>query len=166
LAISIFGYQMRFNLSLNGGLSDWKASCRDCNPRQWVSCFPSTDSTNEQAHYECNINVILFTLPSNVDYITHHLVLQELVLLDPIPPYDPARHADTPVYQNGHGGGDLALRILNLIQSRRLGMGTASVMDKAKQVDVQRQQVDEVFKSIDDGQELEHTDPGELPANL
>jgi hypothetical protein len=33
-------------------------------------------------------------------------------------------------------------------------------MDKAKQVEVQRQQVDDVFKSLDTGVELEQSDPG------
>lgn len=33
-------------------------------------------------------------------------------------------------------------------------------MDKAKQVEVQRKQVDEVFKSLDNGQEMDLSDPG------
>ena len=33
-------------------------------------------------------------------------------------------------------------------------------MDKAKQVEVQRKQVDEVFKSLDNSGELEQSDPG------
>lgn len=35
-------------------------------------------------------------------------------------------------------------------------------MDKAKQVEVQRQQVDDVFKSLDMGVELAQSDPGKL----
>jgi hypothetical protein len=33
-------------------------------------------------------------------------------------------------------------------------------LDKAKQVEVQRQQVDDVFKSLDKGVELAQSDPG------
>ncbi len=39
-------------------------------------------------------------------------------------------------------------------------------MGKAKQVDVQRKQVDEVFKSLDNGVELEQSDPGELALDV
>lgn len=39
----------------------------------------------------------------------------------------------------------------------QLGMGQ---MDRIKQVEVQRKQVEEVFKSLDNGQELEQSDPG------
>lgn len=40
-----------------------------------------------------------------------------------------------------------------------MGMGGGQ-MDKAKQVEVQRQQVDDVFKSLDTGVELGQCDPG------
>jgi len=42
-----------------------------------------------------------------------------------------------------------------------MGMGSAQA-DKAKQVEVQRAQVDEVFKSMESGGGLDLSDPGEL----
>ena len=116
--------------------------------------------------YEVRINVLLFTLPSNITYIAQALIANSLFLLDPVPPYDPSRHSDRPPYQNAHGGHDMALRLMMLSQRgpRLAGMASDSMtsgqMDKAKQVEVQKQQVDEVFKSLDNGGELEQSDPG------
>ena len=51
-----------------------------------------------------------------------------------------------------------------LMAQRRVYDSTYSMsvtqMDKAKQVEVQRQQVDEVFKSLENGADLEQSDPG------
>jgi hypothetical protein len=51
---------------------------------------------------------------------------------------------------SGHAGGS----------SWDMGMGSAQA-DKAKQVEVQRAQVDEVFKSMESGGGLDLCDPGE-----
>jgi SWI/SNF-related matrix-associated actin-dependent regulator of chromatin subfamily A3 len=59
----------------------------------------------------------------------------------------------------------MALRMMIMAQRGRLpGQGsemmTLGQMDKAKQVEVQRRQVDEVFRTLADGQELEMCCPG------
>lgn len=115
------------------------------------------------------MDVLVFTLPSNVQYIASFLAGYNLFLLDPIPPYDPARHSDHPLYQNGHGSGEAAMQLLAYAQRRVMGMsgnmGSEFVFsdkerEKATQIEVQRKQVDEVFKSLDNGTELEQSDPG------
>jgi hypothetical protein len=116
------------------------------------------------------LNVLLFTLPSNISYIAQHLIVNGQYLLDPIPPYDPLRHADHPSYHNAHGGQEQSLRMMQLARAKSYGsvsygaaMGQFGMaqMDRIKQVEVQRKQVDEVFKSLDNGQELVQSDPGE-----
>lgn len=115
------------------------------------------------------MDVLVFTLPSNVQYIANFLVGYSLFLLDPVPPYDPSRHSDHPSYQNGHGSGEAAMQLLAYAQRRAMGApgnaGSEFVFsdkerEKATQVEVQRKQVDEVFKSLDNGTELEQSDPG------
>ena len=111
------------------------------------------------------ISVLLFTLPSNITYIAQSLLSNNQYLLDPVPPYDPSRHADLPEYHNAHGSGDQAMR--TWLAQRRSAAGLPEgmpmgYMDKAKQVEVQRKQMDEVFKSLDNGGQLEQSDPGKL----
>lgn len=113
--------------------------------------------------FEVRINVLLFTLPSNIQYISDTLIAHNLFLLDPMPPYDPMRHNDHPAYQNAHGGGDRAYKMYLASQQRYTAGGGAYYnpqQDKSRQVEVQRQQVDAVFKSIESGVELEQSDPG------
>ncbi|BEI89113.1 uncharacterized protein CcaverHIS019_0204750 [Cutaneotrichosporon cavernicola] len=113
--------------------------------------------------FEVRINVLLFTLPSNIQYISDTLIAHNLFLLDPMPPYDPMRHNDQPVYQNAHGGGERAYKMYLASQQRYASSGGGYYnpqQDKARQVEVQRQQVDAVFKSIESGVELEQSDPG------
>ncbi|KLT44189.1 hypothetical protein CC85DRAFT_242764 [Cutaneotrichosporon oleaginosum] len=113
--------------------------------------------------FEVRINVILFTLPSNIQYISDTLIAHNLFLLDPMPPYDPMRHNDHPAYQNAHGGGERAYKMYLASQQRYTTSGGSHYnpqQDKARQVEVQRQQVDAVFKSIESGAELEQSDPG------
>ncbi|WWC86799.1 uncharacterized protein L201_001678 [Kwoniella dendrophila CBS 6074] len=122
----------------------------------------------ESVHFAVRVNVLLFTLPSNVQYIANMLATLSLYLLDPVPPYDPARHTERPRYENAHGGGHIAAQMTLLAQRRaQAGNGFGMVFsdrdrDKATQVEVQRKQVDEVFKSLDNGGELEQSDPGPL----
>lgn len=111
--------------------------------------------------YEFRINVLFFTLPSNVSYLVQVLVNSNLFLLDPVPPYDPARHNDGPMYFNGHGSSALALQLQQQAHARMFGIGSQlPAAQRQNAVDVQRQQVDEVFKSLDNGSELEQSDPG------
>ncbi|WVF69696.1 hypothetical protein IAT40_004475 [Kwoniella sp. CBS 6097] len=124
----------------------------------------------EAPQFQVRVNVLLFTLPSNIQYIANLLASLSLYLLDPIPPYDPNRHSDRPRYENAHGGGQVAMHMHILAQRRAAGLGGNSYgmmfadkeREKATQVEVQRKQVDEVFKSLDNGGELEQSDPGPL----
>lgn len=119
-----------------------------------------------QPQFQVRINVLLFTLPSNVQFIANYLAGYTMYLLDPIPPYDPARHSDRPRYENAHGGGEAAWQMHVMAQRRAAGLdgyGGMVMGDREKEatkVEVHRKQVDEVFKSIDDGKELEQSDPG------
>ncbi|WOO85037.1 Helicase-like transcription factor CHR27 [Vanrija pseudolonga] len=113
--------------------------------------------------FEVRINVMVFTLPSNINYITATLVAHNLYLLDPMPPYDPNRHGEQPEYINAHGGGRRAYDLYMAAQRSHYGGGSSNFslqQEKANLVEVQRQQVDEVFKNLENGQELEQSDPG------
>ena len=117
----------------------------------------------QQITFEIKLNVLLFTLPANVKYITDSLLTHELYPLDPTPPYDPSRHTGSPPYRNGLGSGDEAMRLYQLSLTRRAAGFSGSTYyppERVNQVEVQRKQVDEVFKSIDNGAELEQSDPG------
>jgi hypothetical protein len=113
---------------------------------------------------------MMFTLPANVQYISNTLQGNNIYLLDPVPPYDPYRHADTPPYQNPHGGGALSAALAQRAQAALAGgsswanpNGYASIgQDRINQVEVQRRQVDEVYTTLEIPGELEHSDPGPL----
>ncbi|KAL7420061.1 hypothetical protein Q5752_005026 [Cryptotrichosporon argae] len=111
--------------------------------------------------FEVRVNVLVFTLPSNITYIAGELMRNGLFLLDPVPPYDPVRHNEHPPYINAHGGHESAMRKHNEWQARLSGWRPVAVaQDRVKQVEVQRAQVDEVFKNMENGAELEQSDPG------
>jgi hypothetical protein len=118
----------------------------------------------EAAQYECKVNVLIFTLPSNTRYISDILLSHSLFLLDPLPPYDPARHTDNPEYVNAHGSGERALELYT--SHRRAQASTSSssfttpAMDRARQVEVQRKQAEAIIDELGDGVELEQSDPG------
>lgn len=117
------------------------------------------------SQYECRVHVVMFTLPSNVSYIADTLIAHNIFLLDPVPDYDPRRHMDEPEYHNAHGGGDRAAVLHQAFARKQYSSSQAgsfynAAMEKAKLVEVQRQQVEKVFESIADGVELEQSDPG------
>jgi hypothetical protein len=118
----------------------------------------------EVAQYECKVNVLIFTLPSNVRYISDTLLAHSLYLLDPLPPYDPARHADHPEYHNAHGSGERAMQLYQahrrMQQHGNGGQAFNPVADKARQVEVQRKQAEAILDQLTDGVELEQSDPG------
>lgn len=109
---------------------------------------------------------MMFTLPANITYIASTLQANNIYLLDPIPPYDPYRHADTPPYQNPHGGGQISAAAAQRAQAMLAGAsgqyGNFVAQERINQVDVQRRQVDEVYTTIETGGELEQSDPGPL----
>lgn len=133
----------------------------------WLLRCVNAACAHFQPTYNISLNVIFFTLPSNVDYISQHLLVNNVFLLDPVPLYDPTRHADFPEYHNAHGGHQHALTMMYAAQQRALMMTRGFSMeqnqlDKARQVEVQREQVDQVFKSMEVGGDLDMSDPGEL----
>lgn len=90
-----------------------------------------------------------------------------IFFFDPLPPYDPARHADQPRYENPHGGHDIATQMYSAAQSRArfpngvyLTAAQQAQIDKAKALEVSRVQVDQVYDSLDNAAELEQSDPG------
>jgi SWI/SNF-related matrix-associated actin-dependent regulator of chromatin subfamily A3 len=116
--------------------------------------------------YQIKINILLFTLPSNVKYITDALIANNTFLLDPAPPYDPARHNEHPEYHNGHGSGEIGVelqqRFHRELNMRQAGMYAQPMQDKAISTEVlQKRQVDEVFKHLENPGELEFSSPGE-----
>lgn len=117
----------------------------------------------EMAQYECKVNVLIFTLPSNVRYIADTLLAHSLYLLDPLPTYDPTRHSDHPEYHNAHGSGERALQLYQAHRrSQHTNNGSAfnPAADKARQVEVQRKQAEAILDQLTDGVELEQSDPG------
>lgn len=110
---------------------------------------------------------MLFTLPANVRYIGDTLQANNLYLLDPIPPYDPSRHVDTPAYENPHGGGAISYHAAQRAQANLYNngwgvpnLGAAIGQERINAVEVQRRQVDEVFTSLEVAGELDQSDPG------
>jgi len=165
--ISILRSRKSCSTPLQEDCSGSRGSSSVCNLKPYVDNHspPVAPADFSQPQFEVRVNVLLFTLPSNVAYISQTLAANNLYLLDPVPPYDPTRHSDRPEYRNAHGGHDMALRMMIMAQRGRLpGQGsemmTLGQMDKAKQVEVQRRQVDEVFRTLADGQELEMCCPG------
>lgn len=119
-----------------------------------------------QGQFEVRVNVLFFTLPSNINYIASDLLEKGIFLLDPVPPYDPARHSDKPPYHNAHGGHEHAMGMMIAAHNRAYREMQPSwqmlhSQEKTSQVEVQRQQVDEVFKSMEGEGAMELSDPGE-----
>ena len=119
---------------------------------------------NVKHSYSIRINVMLFTLPANVNYISTNLQANNIYLLDPVPPYDPYRHSDCPPYHNPHGGGNISAAAAQRAQALLAGNGHTNYIgqERVNQVDVQRRQVDEVYTTLEMGGELEQSDPGPL----
>jgi SWI/SNF-related matrix-associated actin-dependent regulator of chromatin subfamily A3 len=110
--------------------------------------------------YSLRVNILLFTLPANIKYISDSLIHNHLYLDDPFPPYDPKRHSDQPPYDNPQG-----IRSAEALARARYGFQPQFQpqigVDRINQIEVQRKQVDEVFQSIESGGELDQSDPGE-----
>jgi SWI/SNF-related matrix-associated actin-dependent regulator of chromatin subfamily A3 len=106
------------------------------------------------------LNVICFTLPSNVLYIASYLAENGHFLDHPLPYYIPENHFDSPVYHNPHNPPAEGFRA---IKRNRLdvmiGRGAAQ---QQRTIDVQREQVDQVFLALPSHDELPETDPGDM----
>lgn len=90
---------------------------------------------------------------------------QNNLLLDhPTPPYDLQKYGPL-FYLNPHnpppGGHNQILHANNRLYSSNNASRWTSSQVSAKSVEVQRSQVDEVFKSIKGGDQLPETEPGQ-----
>lgn len=105
------------------------------------------------------LRILVFTPRGNVKVVANYLSGGNLLLEHPSTPYNPAEHRDQPPYENPHnpanGGPDY--RYPAAAQNRWSQQGVSG-----KSVEVQRSQVDEVFKSLRSGEDLKETDAGTL----
>ncbi|KAJ9107742.1 hypothetical protein QFC21_001203 [Naganishia friedmannii] len=113
------------------------------------------------------LNLLLFTLPANIGYLSGKLAESSTFLDIPLPFYDPNNHADMPVYVNPHNPPEGGFRIRNRRADTLLGRTGAynaasssfgGGMTQQKAIEVQRQQVDEVFRSLKGHDELAETE--------
>lgn len=111
-----------------------------------------------------SIFVLVFTLPSNIMFIANHLASNHCYLVDPMPDYDPSRHNESR-YDNAHKDYYIPPQhITQLPFGINPWAGPAGMIlgpTKANQIEVQREQVDEVFKSLKDDMKLAESEPGE-----
>jgi SWI/SNF-related matrix-associated actin-dependent regulator of chromatin subfamily A3 len=105
------------------------------------------------------LRVLVFTPRGNVKVVASYLHSGGLTLEHPSIPYIPSEHRDNPPYENPHQAGIGApdYRYNNTVQNRWTSQAISG-----KSVEVQRSQVDEVFKSLRSGEELTETDAGKL----
>jgi SWI/SNF-related matrix-associated actin-dependent regulator of chromatin subfamily A3 len=130
-----------------------------------VSILYSNSITDAVQHqYQASIFVLVFTLPSNIMFIANHLASNHCYLVDPMPDYDPSRHNDSR-YDNAHKDYYIPPQNNGAYGSGPNPwagpMGMILGPTKTNQVEVQREQVDEVFKSLKDDMKLAESEPGE-----
>ena len=108
------------------------------------------------------LNILSFTLPSNVTCIADYLANANQFLDHPLPYYIPENHFDSPIYYNPHNPpveGFRAMRKNRL--DAMMGRG-AMQQQQQKTIDIQRDQVDQVFMALPSHDDLPETDPGEM----
>jgi len=106
------------------------------------------------------LRVLIFTPRGNVKVVASYLHSGGIALEHPSIPYIPSEHRDSPPYENPHQAGGVGAsdyRYNNTVQNRWTSQAISG-----KSVEVQRSQVDEVFKSLRSGEELTETDAGKL----
>lgn len=104
------------------------------------------------------LRVLVFTPRGNVKVVASYLQTGSISLEHPTLPYNPAEHRDMPPYENPHqaaGTSSQDYRYPNAVQNRWTSQAVSG-----KSVEVQRSQVDEVFKSLRSGEELTETEAG------
>lgn len=107
--------------------------------------------------FTATLNILLFTLPTNIKYLSELFLDKHIYLDHPIPYYDPSYHHDQPPYVNPHNPPRDGFRSS---RNGKLQPTEFSATHMGKAVDFQRQQVDQVFNSIKGGDDLPETDPG------
>lgn len=105
------------------------------------------------------LRILVFTPRGNVKVVASYLQTGALGLEHPSLPYNPSDHRDSPPYENPHqavGGSSQDYRYPSAVQNRWTSQAISG-----KSVEVQRSQVDEVFKSLRSGDDLTETEAGE-----
>jgi SWI/SNF-related matrix-associated actin-dependent regulator of chromatin subfamily A3 len=112
------------------------------------------------------LNLLLFTLPANINYLSEGLLKMGQFLDIPLPYYDPNNHSDMPRYVNPHNPPEGGFRSRGKRADSLLNRA-AGGMSAQKAIEVQRQQVDEVFRSLKGHDDLQETDiPGKIKTRL
>ncbi|CUA71272.1 hypothetical protein RSOLAG22IIIB_09444 [Rhizoctonia solani] len=106
------------------------------------------------------LKILLFTPKGNIPTISQHLSSSSLYLEHPCIPYNPADHRDNPPYDNPHNPPPGGYRMRTNIGSSAPGRWNHSTTATGTSVEVQRSQVDEVFKSLMSGDDLDQTEAG------
>ncbi|KDQ19896.1 hypothetical protein BOTBODRAFT_101668 [Botryobasidium botryosum FD-172 SS1] len=104
------------------------------------------------------LRILVFTPKGNLTAVANYLSQAHLLLDHPSVPYDPARHRDNPPYSNPHNPPPGGFR--NQITMPGASSRWTQAAVTGKSVEVQRSQVDEVFKSLRSGEDLAETEPG------
>lgn len=108
--------------------------------------------------FTASLNLLLFTLPANIDYLSKQLLQAGQFLDVPLPYYDPNNHSEIPAYQNPHNPPEGGYRARGKRADSLLNRGAGGMMTAQKAIEVQRQQVDEVFRSLKGHDDLQETD--------
>ncbi|KEP49229.1 SNF2 family DNA-dependent ATPase [Rhizoctonia solani 123E] len=106
------------------------------------------------------LKILLFTPKGNIPTISQHLSSSSLYLEHPCIPYNPADHRDSPPYDNPHNPPPGGYRMRSNLGSAAPGRWNHSTTATGTSVEVQRSQVDEVFKSLMSGDDLDETEAG------
>ncbi|CAE6502799.1 unnamed protein product [Rhizoctonia solani] len=106
------------------------------------------------------LKILLFTPKGNIPTISQHLSGSSLYLEHPCIPYNPADHRDSPPYDNPHNPPPGGYRMRTNPSSSAPGRWNHSTTATGTSVEVQRSQVDEVFKSLMSGDDLDQTEAG------
>ncbi|KAJ3910124.1 SNF2 family N-terminal domain-containing protein [Lentinula edodes] len=108
------------------------------------------------------LQMIVFTPKGNIHVVGPFMYQNNLLLDHPTPPYDLQKYGPL-FYLNPHnpppGGHNQILHANNRLYSSNNASRWTSSQVSAKSVEVQRSQVDEVFKSIKGGDQLPETEP-------
>ena len=107
------------------------------------------------------LRILVFTPRGNVKVVAQYLSSGSVNLEHPSIPYNPANHRDSPPYENPHQAqpGQIGLNEYGRYAQLNRWQGQSVVAGKS--VEVQRSQVDELFKALRSGEDLPDTEPGE-----
>lgn len=109
------------------------------------------------------LQMLVYTPKGNITVVGNYLSQSNLILSDPAPPCDMHRFTHYHYFNPHHGLVDtlnrpiMATNSLNVASRDHSRWSTPN--SSGKSVEVQRSQVDELFKTLKDGDELAETEP-------